>query len=142
MVDRIMNEISNKGKNNIRVLIVDDTLRVRRELVTILKLAAQASPQKIEVVGEAQDGLEAIQQAETLHPDVVIMDLEMPGMDGYTATQFIKSAHPSIQIIVLSIHSEDSSRLKAAQVGADTFIEKGTPIGEVLLSIQRLGGRP
>src|SRR4030042_1514979 len=97
----------------IKVLIVDDVPQVRQGLATMLKLAARNFTPKIEVVGDAQNGSHAIEQAYMLHPDVVLMDLEMPVMDGYTATQHIKSTHPSISVVVLSIHSDSTSRHKA-----------------------------
>jgi CheY-like chemotaxis protein len=65
------------------------------------------------------------------------MDLEMPVLDGFAATQRIKSTHPSILIVALTIHSDLASRQKAAQAGADTFVEKGAPLDELLQAIQR-----
>jgi DNA-binding NarL/FixJ family response regulator len=91
------------------------------------------------VIGEAQNGREAITQAHLLHPDVILMDLEMPVLDGFTATKSIKSMHPSILIIALSIHSDLASRQKAIQSGADVFIEKGAPLQEIFQAIQRSG---
>ena len=124
----------------IKVLIVDDVSEVRQGLATMLKLAARNFTPKIEVVGDAQNGSHAIEQAHMLHPDVVLMDLEMPVMDGYTATQHIKSTQPSISVVVLSIHSDPTSRQKAFQAGADAFIEKGAPLAELIQAIQ--GFRP
>ncbi|OGN89415.1 MAG: hypothetical protein A2Y88_04565 [Chloroflexi bacterium RBG_13_48_10] len=124
-------------QENIRVLIVDDIPQVRQGLATMLKLAARNILPQIEVIGEAQNGSEAIQQAQMLHPDVVLMDLEMPVLDGYTATQCIKSTNPSILIVILTIHSDPVTRQKAAHAGADAFVEKGAPLGELLQTIQR-----
>jgi len=123
-------------RESIRVLIVDDMPQVRQGLATVLQLASKAAKPKFDIVGEAQNGSEAIQSAQLLHPDVILMDLEMPVLDGFSATQFIKTAQPSISIVVLSIHSDPASRQKAAQAGADAFVEKGAPLDELLQAIQ------
>lgn len=124
-------------QENIRVLIVDDDPRVRQGLAIMLKLAAKNVMPKLEVLGEAQNGSEAIEKAQALHPDVVLMDLEMPILDGYEATRCIKSVQPSILIIVLTIHSDRTTRQKAVHAGADAFVEKGAPLEELLQAIQR-----
>jgi DNA-binding NarL/FixJ family response regulator len=120
----------------IRVLIVDDVPQVRQELATMLRLATRNTRPKIEVIGEAQDGNEAIALSERLCPDVVLMDLEMPVLDGYSATRFIKSMNPSILVIILTIHNEPMARQDAALARADAFFEKGAPISELLQAIQ------
>ena len=125
----------NSNSEGIRVLIVDDLPQVRQGLAIALKLAGKAYKPKIDIIGEAQDGNEAIEQASILHPDVVLMDLEMPVLDGFTATQRIKSTNPSILIVALTIHSDLASRQKAVQNGADAFIEKGAPLEELLQAI-------
>jgi len=127
----------NIEREGIRVLIVDDLPQVRHGLATVLELAGKAYKPKIDIVGEAQNGREAIQQAQILHPDVVLMDLEMPVLDGFWATQYIKATNPSILIVALTIHSDLATRQKAAQAGADAFIEKGAPLEELLQAIQR-----
>jgi DNA-binding NarL/FixJ family response regulator len=105
------------------VLIVDDMDEVRRDLRTVLSLA-----EDIEIVGEAANGLEAIRQVETLCPAVVLLDLEMPVLDGYQAASRIKARFPSCRIIVLTVHDYDVARRRALQAGADDVIVKGTPI--------------
>lgn len=112
---------------NIRVLITDDMPQVRQGLSTMLRLVTKNIYPKIQVVGEAQNGDEAVQQARLLHPDAILMDLEMPVMDGYTATQLIKANDPSIFIIVLTIHDNPDTRKKAKQAGVDEFIAKSAP---------------
>lgn len=115
-------------KKLIRLLIVDDMPYVRQDLCTALSLVGAET---IEIVGEASSGREAIQQVTALQPDVVLMDLEMPGMDGYTATRAIKADFPNVKVVALTVHSYLSAQAKARQAGVDDFIEKGTSIAEV-----------
>ena len=109
----------------IRVLIVDDLPQVRQGLNRLLQLAARRLQPAIEVVGEAQNGQEAVQQAQVLHPDVILMDLEMPVMDGFEATRRIKAELPLTRVIILSIHAEPEEKERARAAGADDFIIKG-----------------
>jgi DNA-binding NarL/FixJ family response regulator len=128
-------------KPQIRILIVDDLAQVRNELAIMLKLAGQASSLDLVVVGEAQNGSQAIEQAINLHPDVILMDLEMPILDGYHATQSIKLANPSVFIVILSIHSDPISRQNAFHSGADAFVEKGAPLNQLLQAIRGIRNR-
>lgn len=117
-------------KNLIRVLIVDDMPQVRVDLRVLLQLSND-----IAVVGEASDGLEAIQQAEQLHPDLVIMDLEMPGLNGLQATQQIKKLQLAPRVVILSVHSEPEDIERALQAGADAFVQKGSSYKTLIESI-------
>jgi DNA-binding NarL/FixJ family response regulator len=119
----------------LRLLIVDDMPQVRRELRTILPLAGNALALLVEIVGEAGDGREAVRKTIALQPDVVLMDLEMPGVDGYTATQNIKSLSPCTGIVALTVHSDIASRMKAEEAGVDLFIEKGIPVTDIIRAI-------
>ena len=114
----------------LRLLIVDDVPEVRRDLSLLLSLVG-----KLEIAGEAANGLEAIQQTETLRPDVVLLDLEMPTLDGYEASRQIKTRWPACRVVVLSVHSYCVARKKAALAGVDDFIEKGAPLLEILRKI-------
>jgi DNA-binding NarL/FixJ family response regulator len=122
--------------NCIRVLIVDDMAQVRRELGMVLALAGQAAGQPVEIVGEAANGQEAVQLAAALQPDVVLMDLAMPVLDGFAATVAIKTVQPSVRVVVLTILDYPSSGEKAMQAGADAFIEKGASVAEIFRAIQ------
>jgi DNA-binding NarL/FixJ family response regulator len=122
---------------NIRVLIVDDMAQVRHDLRTLLPLAGQAAGLQIEVVGEAGNGQEAIQRATALQPDAVLMDLEMPIMDGCEATRQIKTNSPSCRVIALTIHSDETARQKASQAGVDDFVVKGAPISSLIQAMTK-----
>jgi DNA-binding NarL/FixJ family response regulator len=125
--------ISVTTKAKTRVLIADDVARVRQGLKEILGLA-----EDLEVVGEAVNGLEAVQLAEKLGPDIVLMDLEMPVMDGIEATWQIKHRHLAKGVVVLTIHSHNFVREQTAEVGADAFVEKGTAVETLLATIQHV----
>jgi DNA-binding NarL/FixJ family response regulator len=122
---------------SIRVLIVDDMTQVRSDLRTVLPLAGQAAGLQIVVVGEAGNGQEAIQQAMTLQPDVVLMDLEMPVMGGYEATRQIKTHSSACRVIALTIHGDETARQKACQAGVDDFVVKGAPINSLIQAMTK-----
>ena len=86
-------------------------------------------------MGEAGDGEEANRLAQALQPEVVLMDLAMPVLDGCAATQAIKAENPAIRVIALTVHSDPAWHAKALQAGADAFIEKGQPLEELLQAI-------
>ncbi len=113
-----------------RVLIVDDIPQVRHELHTLLHLSGY-----VQVIGEAADGAEAVHLARQLEPDVVLLDLEMPVLDGYGAAIQIKALLPRCRVIALSIHEDAASRQKAQEAGVDLFIPKGTGSRELLDAI-------
>jgi DNA-binding NarL/FixJ family response regulator len=102
----------------ITVLVVDDLPRVRDALATML-----SSTGEVEVVGSAANGREALELARALRPDVVIMDLEMPVMDGFAATEAVV-AEGLAAVVVLSIHTGAASRARARAAGASAFVEK------------------
>lgn len=115
---------------SIRILIVDDMPQVRRDLRTALTLAGN-----IDVIGEAGDGAQAVEQERTLAPDVVLMDLNMPVMDGYTATRKIKGRRPACRVVALSVHTEPEERRKASESGVDAFVVKGASLQELIAAI-------
>lgn len=115
----------------IRVLIVDDVRQVREDLRTLLTLIGD-----VEVVGDAPDGLQGYHLVERLLPDVVLMDLEMPVMDGFEATRRIKALCPKCRVIALTIHGGDEERRKAFTSGVDTFLVKGATFGKLTSGIR------
>ena len=111
---------ANQNNRRVRVLIVDDTPQVRRDLHQFLDLAGD-----FEVIAEAVDGQEAVHMATALTPDVIVMDLEMPGMDGFEATRLIKAHEPAPWVVILSVHGGLAEQTARA-AGADSFVIKGT----------------
>jgi NarL family two-component system response regulator YdfI len=103
----------------IRILIADDHLIVREGLQTILE-----TEDDLELVGEAGDGMEAVQLSAELLPDVVLMDLRMPRMDGIEAIRQIKAQHPKIEIVILTTYDEDEYIIKGLQAGARGYLLK------------------
>jgi DNA-binding NarL/FixJ family response regulator len=120
----------------ISVLIADDLEHVRQGLRTILELAGGLT-----VIGEACTGLEAIQQVQHLQPDVVLMDLAMPHVDGLEATEQIKAQRPETGVVMISIHDSVEAKAQAARVGADAFLAKGTETEILVRTIQEVGGK-
>ncbi|MCX7840394.1 MAG: response regulator transcription factor, partial [Anaerolineae bacterium] len=97
----------------LRVLVVDDHALFREGLVSLLN----AQPD-IQVVGEANDGLEALVLARTLRPDVVLMDINMPGTDGIEATRLIKRELPDTYVLILTVRDDDEKLFQAIKSGA------------------------
>jgi len=105
----------------IRILIADDHLIVREGLRLILETA-----EDLQVVGEAADGAECLRLVPDLTPDVVLMDLQMPGMDGITAIGHLRREHPEIAIVILTTFNEDEMMLRGLQAGARGYLLKDT----------------
>ena len=117
--------------NAIRVLITDDHLIVREGLRLILETA-----EGIEVVGEARDGAECLRLVADLAPDVVLMDLQMPGMDGITAIGHLRRDFPSLAIVILTTFNEDALMVQGLQAGARGYLLKDTDRATLLDTIQ------
>jgi DNA-binding NarL/FixJ family response regulator len=122
----------------IRTLLVDDQQLVRAGLRMLC-----ADADGIEVVGEAGDGRQAVALAEQSTPDVILMDLRMPGVDGVTATRRILAARPSARVLVLTTFDDDEHLYPALEAGACGFLAKDTAPGDLLDGIRRAAdGRP
>ena len=117
----------------IRVLIVDNLPHVRQSLRTLLQLT-----EDLEIVGEAANGLEAVQIAAQVRPDIVIMDLKMPEMDGFEATRQIKERHLAKKVIALTLYGNQHNRERAGRVGVDAFTEKGAAIDTLVEVIREV----
>jgi DNA-binding NarL/FixJ family response regulator len=115
----------------IRVLVADDHPVVRGGIVALL-----ASADDIEVVGEAADGPTAVAEALRLEPDIVLMDLRMPGFDGDEATARILAERPGIRVVVLTTYETDASILTAIEAGASGYLLKAAPQEEILAGVR------
>ncbi len=116
----------------IRTLLVDDQQLLRAGL----RMLCEATDD-IEVVGEAADGHDALRLAERLTPDVVLMDLRMPGVDGITATARILAARPTTRVLVLTTFDDDEHLYPALAAGAQGFLGKDAPPEQLLAAIRR-----
>lgn len=119
------------GARRLRLLIVDDQPVIRRGLAMILSTAPD-----IDVVGQAADGRDAIERAHALVPDVVIMDLQMPQLDGVAATRAITAQHPAMRVVVLTTYDDDERVFAAIRAGAHAYLLKDASEDEVLETIR------
>lgn len=115
----------------IRVLVVDDQAIVRDGLVTVLSLVPD-----LQVVGQAADGAEAIAAVDRHVPDVVLMDLRMPGVDGPTATARIVAEHPGVAVLVLTTYADDDSVVTALRAGARGYLTKDAGRAEIATAVR------
>ena len=122
--------MSNPG---IRVLAVDDQRVIREGLVMLLGLLPD-----VEVVGTAANGEEALALAHELRPDVVLMDLRMPRVDGVEATRRLRASHPEIKVVVLTTYADDRSVIDALRAGALGYLTKDAGADEIRQALQRV----
>ncbi len=124
--------------SKIRVFLVDDHLILREGIRSLLEKVPD-----IEMVGEAGDGLEALVKARELAPDLILMDIGMPGGDGLEATRLIKAEMPEIKVVIVTVSDDDDTLFEAIKSGAEGFILKDTPgdeVGALLMGVSE--GRP
>ena len=120
----------------LRVMIVDDHRIVRSALAGLLR-----GTEGIEVIGEAADGLEAVERVEVLHPDAIVMDVTMPRMDGIEATRRVKQRLPQTRIVALSMHTREDMAEAMCAAGAEAYVPKGGPPEDLLNALLgRAGG--
>ena len=120
--------------DKIRVLIVDDVADTRENVRKLLQFESD-----VDVVGAARSGKEGIQLSQELDPDVVLMDINMPDIDGISATETIRQKSPQIQVIILSVQNDQNYMRRAMLAGARDFLTK-PPIGDELISAIRRAG--
>jgi len=118
-------------QKRIRILLADDHTVLRAGLRALL--AGQCD---LEVIGEASDGAEAIRLAQTLHPDVVVMDIGMPGVNGIDATARIKRTLPGVKVLILSMHDDQGYLRQVLRVGASGYVLKRAADTELLAAIR------
>jgi len=117
----------------IKLLLADDEPAVRKGLH--MRLAAEPD---FEVIGEAGDGQAALALAETLHPDVVLMDIAMTPMNGIAATQALHMMCPHIAVIMLSMYDDAAMQERAEKAGAAAFVPKRVPVDRLLAAIRQV----
>ena len=118
----------------IRVMIVDDVSETRENVRKLLQFESD-----VDVVGVARTGKEAIQLSQDMNPDVVLMDINMPDMDGISATEAIRAKQPAVQVIILSVQGDQNYMRRAMLAGARDFLTK-PPMGDELISAIRRAG--
>lgn len=125
-------QLSNKEpmKNRIKLLVVDDHPVVRKGISLCL-----AKRDNLEIVGEAADGREAVRKARELHPDIMLMDINMPQMSGLAVTELLRKELPGIKVLILSMHGNTEYVLRILQSGARGYVLKDAPPDELSRAI-------
>jgi len=118
-------------RHKLRVLLADDHRSVLAGLKAVLR-----QDQSLEVVGEASNGRMAVDLARKLLPDVIVMDIRMPALNGVEATRLILSHHPGISVIGLSLHADSNLGVEMQKAGASACISKGAPVQALISAIQ------
>jgi DNA-binding NarL/FixJ family response regulator len=121
----------NQQTPSIRILLADDHVTVRHGLKMLIDSQAD-----MRVVSEASDGAAAVEQARTLHPDVVVMDISMPGMNGLVATRTLKQLQPDSVVVILTRHGDDAYLQELLRAGADGYVLKQSAPSELLQAIR------
>lgn len=116
---------------SIKILIADDHTIVRQGMRKLLEGYSD-----IEIVGESQDGDETVEAAERLAPEIVIMDISMPGLSGLEATRQIRKKYPAVKILILTMHAEKEYIFQILQSGASGYLLKGSPVEELVTAIR------
>jgi DNA-binding NarL/FixJ family response regulator len=122
-------ELPTQAVDATRILVVDDDEAVRAVLVDVLE------DEGFEVVGGARDGLEGVSLALALTPDVVLLDVRMPRLDGIGAARQIRAELPAARLVMLSAYDEQALRTEANEAGASAFLVKGCPLGEIVRAV-------
>ena len=117
----------------IRVLLVDDQTLIRQGIKLLLEIEPD-----IQVVGQAANGREALQQAETLHPDVVLMDVRMPEMDGVAATRELSVRFPEVKVIILTTFEDDETVFEGLKAGARGYLLKDISSEEMADAVRKV----
>lgn len=120
----------------IRVFVVDDHTLIRQGIVGLLE-----SQPDIEVVGQAGNGRAAVASFEATSPDVVLMDIAMPGISGLTATREIKERQPDVRVLILTIHDREDYLFEALRAGASGYVLKGADVQDLLAAVRTAYGR-
>ena len=127
------------GEKPLKVLLADDSAKTRnglRALLSTIQPVTGTSRDQLtyEIVGEASNGLEAVQLVDKQKPDVVLLDAQMPEMNGIEATRMIKKFWPKVRVVMLTIHSKYEA--EALKAGTDIFLVKGCPTNDLLNALE------
>ena len=122
-----------EGGSSVRLLIADDHALVRSGLRSLLRREPG-----FEIAGEAEDGREAVELCRGLRPDLVLMDMRMPRMDGLEATRAIKREHPETKILMVTMHDDQDYMLEAVKAGAAGYVLKDAPREELIAAVRRV----
>jgi DNA-binding NarL/FixJ family response regulator len=125
------NPLPRKERMTLRVLVVDDHPAFRRALTSALRLV-----RNVEVAGEAGGGVAAAEQAHALEPDLVLMDLSMPDLNGIDAMRRIHSRRPDLPVVILTAHADSGIEREARAAGASGFLAKGTPLEDIVVVLR------
>jgi DNA-binding NarL/FixJ family response regulator len=117
-------------KKRIKLLLVDDHPVVRKGIISCL-----ARHEHLQIVGEAEDGQDAMRKARELMPDIVLMDIDMPEMDGLAVTELLRKEIPKIKVLILSMHSNTEYVMRIIQSGASGYILKEAPAEDLVRAI-------
>jgi DNA-binding NarL/FixJ family response regulator len=132
-----MNESANNNPaQKIRLLVAEDSAGTRHNLINMLSYEPE-----VEVVGVAGSARQAIDQTLQLQPNVVLMDINLPDMDGLTATTYIRRLLPQVTIIIMSVHDEDAYQKRALAAGASAFLVKPFLGDDLMDTLRRLTTR-
>jgi DNA-binding NarL/FixJ family response regulator len=130
---RQLNLAASEARRPIRVLLVDDHPVVRKGLSSCLSQSPQVA-----IVGEATNGQDAMRKARELTPDLILMDIDMPLLNGLTASDLLRKENPNLKILVLSMHNDSDYIVRILQSGARGFILKQAPTEELLKAIEMI----
>ncbi len=122
-----------EGGSSVRLLIADDHALVRSGLRSLLKREPD-----FEIAGEAEDGREAVELCRGLRPDLVLMDMRMPRMDGLEATRAIKREHPKTRVLMVTMHDDQDYMLEAIKAGAAGYVLKDAARDELVDAVRRV----
>jgi CheY-like chemotaxis protein len=128
-----MRKVSENQQARLRVLIVDDSVKVRQDLALLLSTFP-----RLELVGEAQDGLEALSAIERLDPDLIILDIRMPKMNGFEVLKALEQDRRKRIVIAISALADESCKEKCLQLGAHNFFDKVTEFGKFVERLKTL----
>jgi NarL family two-component system response regulator LiaR len=117
--------------SSIRVILVDDHTMFREGLRAIIN-----DENDMTIVGEARDGLEALQKVDELHPDVVLMDINMPRLDGVQAARQLSAQHPQVRTIILTMYNEDKYVFESIRAGVRSYLLKDAPVQRLIETIR------